>query len=263
MKHYLQPPTKLIRALIRKLGIDIVRYPYPDRQTLLADFEPNLIATLREVQPFTMTGPERIQALIQAVNYLVDADLPGALVECGVWRGGSMMAAAQTLLKRGVRDRQLYLFDTFEGMPAPGAQDIDYTGLAATTRLGRESKSDPRSGWCIASLEDVTVNLLSTGYPADRIHLVQGRVEETLPAAAPAQIALLRLDTDWYESTRHELTHLYPRLVPGGVIIIDDYGHWQGARRAVDEYLQEHNIKLLLNRVDYTARIGVKLTIEP
>jgi hypothetical protein len=99
----------------------------------------------------------------------------------------------------------------------------------------------------------------STGYDPGKIHLIKGKVEDTVPGAAPTKIALLRLDTDWYESTRHELEHLFPRLSPGGVIIIDDYGHWQGARRATDEFLAQHNIPLLLNRIDYTARIGVKV----
>jgi hypothetical protein len=98
----------------------------------------------------------------------------------------------------------------------------------------------------------------STGYDARHIAYVKGKVEETLPQDAPDQIALLRLDTDWYESTYHELVHLYPRLAVGGVLIIDDYGHWQGARRAVDQYISENKLKLLLNRVDYTARICVK-----
>jgi hypothetical protein len=74
----------------------------------------------------------------------------------------------------------------------------------------------------------------------------------------PEQIAVLRLDTDFYESTRHELRHLYPRLVHGGVLIIDDYGHWAGARKAVDEYIAEEGIRLLLNRIDYTGRIAIK-----
>jgi len=99
---------------------------------------------------------------------------------------------------------------------------------------------------------------LSIGYPEQQIHFVEGLVEETLPAEAPEEIALLRLDTDWYSSTKHELEQLYPRLAPGGVLILDDYGHWQGARRAVDEYFAENQITLLLNRVDSTARIGVK-----
>jgi hypothetical protein len=101
-------------------------------------------------------------------------------------------------------------------------------------------------------------NLAGTGYDLASVKFIKGKVEETIPAHAPARIALLRLDTDWYESTRHELAHLFPRLVPGGVLILDDYGHWQGSRRAVDEYMAEHGIPILLNRVDYTARIAVK-----
>ncbi len=104
----------------------------------------------------------------------------------------------------------------------------------------------------------VTQTVLSSGYPAERVHVVRGRVEETLPEAAPEHIAVLRLDTDWYISTRHELQHLYPRLVDGGVLIIDDYGHWQGARRAVDEYFRDEAPPLLLNRIDYTGRVAVK-----
>ncbi len=96
-----------------------------------------------------------------------------------------------------------------------------------------------------------------TGYPAGQTHFVPGMVEETIPASAPEKIALLRLDTDWYESTRHELEHLFPRIVDGGVLIIDDYGHWAGARRAVDEYFRNQGIALLLNRLDYTGRIGI------
>ncbi len=100
--------------------------------------------------------------------------------------------------------------------------------------------------------------MASTGYPEERLHFVKGKVEETIPGDLPGKIALLRLDTDWYESTRHELEHLWPLLVPGGVLIIDDYGHWAGARRAVDEFFADRVDAPLLNRVDYTARVGVK-----
>jgi hypothetical protein len=100
--------------------------------------------------------------------------------------------------------------------------------------------------------------VLSTGYPADRLHLVQGKVEDTLPGAAPARIALLRLDTDWYESTRHELVHLYPRLVPNGVLIIDDYGDWVGAKEAVDEYFAAQPFQPFLSRMDHTGRLAIK-----
>ena len=108
------------------------------------------------------------------------------------------------------------------------------------------------------SLEEVRANLLSTGYPPERLHFVKGMVERTLPDAAPQQVALLRLDTDWYASTKHELEHLFPRIARNGVLIIDDYGHYVGARQAVDEYIEQHRLPLLLNRIDYTARLAVK-----
>jgi len=104
----------------------------------------------------------------------------------------------------------------------------------------------------------VRATLTQSGYPTGRLHFVRGPVETTLPEHAPERLALLRLDTDWYESTRHELQHLYPRLSEGGVLIVDDYGHWEGARRAVDEYFERHPPAPLLNRIDYTGRIAVK-----
>ena len=112
---------------------------------------------------------------------------------------------------------------------------------------------------CLASQAEAEAAVFSTGYDPADVHFVRGRVEDTIPAYAPETIALLRLDTDWYESTRHELIHLFPRLAHGGVLVVDDYGHWQGARQALDEYLAEHQVRLFLNRIDYTGRIGVKI----
>jgi O-methyltransferase len=109
-----------------------------------------------------------------------------------------------------------------------------------------------------APLEQVKEVLLATGYPKNKIHFVPGKVEDTVPGSAPDAISLLRLDTDWYESTKHELVHLFPRLARAGVIIIDDYGHWRGSRQACDEYFAENRVPLLLNRIDYTGRIALK-----
>ena len=167
-----------------------------------------------------------------------------------------MMAVALTLLRLGVTDRDLYLYDTFTGMTAPSDEDVRRSGERAADLLAEQSRSSDI--WAIAAIEDVREAVLSVGYPEERIHFVQGPVEETLPASAPEQIALLRLDTDWYSSTKHELVHLFPRLTTGGVLILDDYGYWQGARRAVDEYLTENSLRLLLNRIDNTARIALK-----
>jgi hypothetical protein len=237
----------ILTRIVRRIGAP----------SFFPDFDEDARATVARVKPFTLTSPERIFSVIQAVRYVVRAGVPGEVVECGVWRGGSMMAAALTLLQLGKRNVKLHLFDTYEGMTAPSGADIDFSGASATWRFAR-SKTRTGSTWCRASLEDVQANMASTGYDCENVDFVKGRVEDTIPAAAPMTISLLRLDTDWYESTRHELIHLFPRLAPGGVLIIDDYGHWQGSRRATDEYFEANGVSLLLNRVDYTGRIGVK-----
>jgi hypothetical protein len=126
--------------------------------------------------------------------------------------------------------------------------------------LAKDQLSNPEV-LCAASLEDVTANMHSTGYRKDLLHFIVGPVENTITAtSAPPEIALLRLDTDWYESTNHELIHLFPRLAAGGILIIDDYGHWQGAKQAVDDYFASHHLNYLLHRIDYTGRMLVKTT---
>jgi hypothetical protein len=221
-------------------------------------FDDRLASLVKRVRRDTLTSAERIAAVSDATAYLADAEIEGAFVECGVWRGGSMMAVALTLLERGITDRDLYLFDTFAGMTEPSAEDTasPYDGYSPHRRwrrhraLGRE--------WAGVPADVVRERVESTGYPAERIHLVEGMVEDTLPDHAPERIALLRLDTDWYASTKHELLTLYPRLTDGGVLIVDDYGHYEGARRAVDEYFGERDQAPLLSRIDYTGRMAVK-----
>jgi hypothetical protein len=205
---------------------------------------------IEAVYEYTLTPPDRVAALCGAVDYVIDHDLPGAFVECGLWKGGSMMAIAMRLRDRGVTDRDLYGFDTFEGMTPPTDEDVDWRGV-------RQQPPDKGSTLHIgAGLEDVETNMRATGYPADRVHLVKGDVRETLPGEAPDDIALLRLDTDYYDSTKHELETLYPRLAQGGVLLIDDYGHYRGSKKAVDEYFDGRRI--FLTRIDYAARMAVK-----
>ena len=209
-------------------------------------------------KPYTMTSVERMYALYNSVNYVLDNNIQGDFVECGVWRGGSSMLLALALKKRNITDRKIYLFDTFEGMSEPTENDVDLTGSDADKLLNQTKHDKENSVWCLASLEDVQANLNLTKYPAENIIYVKGKVEDTIPAKSPQSIALLRLDTDWYESTKHELIHLYPLLRSKGVMIIDDYGHWAGCRKATDEYFQEKEFKILLNRIDYTGRLMIK-----
>jgi O-methyltransferase len=221
-------------------------------------------AIAEQVRGYTMTNPLRVHALLDSVAYVVARGIPGAFAECGVWRGGSVMAMLLKLKALGVTDRDVYLYDTFEGMTLPTDADtspFEESALSAWSKAqaGGKRAWDSMFGADKFDEQGVRETLLATGYPESRLHFVRGMVENTLPAQAPEAIALLRLDTDWYESTRHELEHLYPRLATGGVLIIDDYGHWEGAKRAVDEYFASGKTPLpLLNRIDYTARLAVK-----
>ncbi|MDX6693326.1 MAG: O-methyltransferase [Blastocatellia bacterium] len=209
------------------------------------------------VAPFTMTSVERIVSLAQATKYVAENNIRGDIVECGVWKGGSMMVVAYTLQSLGDTSRKLYLYDTFAGMSAPTERDRRYDGEYADNLLSEMEKNTWL--WCYASKDEVAANLQSTGYPAENVILIEGKVEETIPQTLPDSIALLRLDTDWYESTKHELTHLYPRLARSGVLIIDDYGYWQGAKEATDEYFSQLKMKPLLQRIDDTGRLAIKI----
>ncbi|WP_406148491.1 TylF/MycF/NovP-related O-methyltransferase [Streptomyces sp. NBC_01012] len=222
---------------------------------LPADYDDEAKEIIRAVKPYTMTSPERLNAFVLATRHIVKHDIPGDIVECGVWRGGSMQACARTLLSLGETGRDLYLFDTYEGMTPPTDEDLRRDGRPARELLDAQGKDRPI--WAVASLEDVQAGFEKVPYPADRVHYVRGKVEETVPEQAPERISILRLDTDWYASTKHELRYLYERLVSGGVLLIDDYGYWQGSRQAVDEFLEETGEQLLLLRMD-EGRIAVK-----
>ncbi|MEA2701846.1 MAG: O-methyltransferase [Candidatus Parcubacteria bacterium] len=246
---------KLVRRYIQRF---LARFGYRLQNVTQSTADDRFRNIHEAVRTYTMTSYERQQALFDAVNYIEDNRIEGAIVECGVWKGGSSMLAALTLLERGSADRTLYLYDTYAGMSEPTASDVNIHGRAAGARW-RELARDGMNEWDYASLDEVRSNLRSTGYPESKTVFVKGKVEETVPGTVPERIALLRLDTDWYESTRHELEHLFPRLVRGGVLILDDYGHWQGARKAVDEYFKGSPVPIFLNRIDYTGRIAVKL----
>ncbi|HUP91351.1 MAG TPA: TylF/MycF/NovP-related O-methyltransferase [Solimonas sp.] len=216
------------------------------------------------VRMHTMSGPFRVHALLDAVGYVVARDIPGAFVECGVWRGGSVLAMLLKLQQLGVTDRDVYLYDTFEGMTTPTAEDTSAFEPPAAQTFG-QAASEGKRGWdhlfneTMFTEQIVRDTLLASGYPAARLHFIKGPVEQTLPGTIPERIALLRLDTDWYESTRHELEHLYPRLSAAGVLLIDDYGHWEGCRKAVEEYFAPGRAQRpLFARIDYSACIAIK-----
>jgi hypothetical protein len=243
------PTGRIVERVRRRLILAAGGEPQdPNRRR---DFDDEFHQLLDFVRPFTMTSPERLYGLREAMSYVLRENIPGDIVECGVWRGGSSMLIARVLAECD-EDRRLWMYDTFEGMSEPTAADGDYV-------VEHYAVAGPDEWFtAYAPLDQVRANLARTGLSESRVRYVCGKVEETVPATTPEQIALLRLDTDWYESTRHELEHLYDRLSPGGVLIIDDYGHWEGARKAVDEFFDGRGARPLFARLDYTGRMIVK-----
>lgn len=201
---------------------------------------------------YTLLSIEQLYDVYKSIEYLCKSGIQGDVVECGVYKGGSMLMAADALAHFGSTSRKIYLFDTFEGMTHPTAHDVNLQGESMLERYTKYDHTTP----CF--LEETKHNLRLTRYPFERLIFVKGPVEQTIPNTLPERIAFLRLDTDWYASTKHELIHLYPRVVAGGVVTIDDYGAYQGARQAVDEYLRETKQSLRLFRIDYTCRSTIK-----
>jgi len=198
----------------------------------------------RTVRPFTMSGPARLRALYEAVEHVSDNGIPGNIMECGAARGGSSALLGIAIKNTGGR-RTLWVLDTFEGIPAPTRADPDHEIAAHYTGSFR------------GDIAEVAA-LLNRVEVLENTQLVKGRFEETIPRIDPGPLAVLHIDGDWYSSVRVCLDHLYDRVVPGGIIQIDDYGHWEGARKAVDEFVAARGISEPLRYIDYTGRQLVK-----
>ena len=229
------------------------RQPVPLPEVIDPDFD----EVLALCWPYSMSSVyglvDAFYSLYSLVRYVVKYRIPGDFVECGVYAGGMSLLAALTFIKTGDTSRDLYLYDTFEGMPPPTVEDSE------GARIAYDMNTKDGQKWAAKSLDEVKDVICRSGYPADKIHFIKGLVEETIPNHAPDRISILRLDTDFYSSTLHELNHLYPRLSSGGGLIIDDYGYMPGARQAVDEYFAALERPMFLNRVNYTVRSGIKL----
>lgn len=193
---------------------------------------------------YSMLQVTGLHNLYQSIRYITANQIPGNLIECGVFPGGTSIFAALCMRHMGLASRKLFLSDTFEGFPS-GSSDIKKGQVIAGRRFDN-----------FADL--VRSNIESELGEALEIELVQGDVAETLPKLDTGPLSLVRLDTDFYESTRAELTELYPKLVPGGVLIVDDYGIYEGSRRATDEYFGGLSSPPLFSRVDNGVWFGIK-----
>jgi hypothetical protein len=241
----------LINDFLRKsLGYEISRAYRFESDSTLAAFEKEIYS---EIKSRTMTNPSSISNILLASEYLTKENVPGAYVECGVWRGGSAIAFCIGTLRKNLQQREVYLYDTFEGYLATSEEDFQIQDGKFFHELYKKDKNY----LCEANLNDVKTGMESSEYPANLVTYVVGDVLETIPKTLPRSIALLRLDTDYFDSTLHELTHLFPLVEPGGVIIIDDYDHWNGSKKACDEYFKSINENVFLMRME-SGRMFIK-----
>jgi hypothetical protein len=240
---------------VNKLGVEIRKLP-SDNSLFPIEATAEQRKMILNANKYSMTGVTRMWALTQAFQYVQTNNILGDFVECGVWQGGNLILLS-SLQASSESERMIYGFDTFTGMSIPSEYDKDMRGVSATVMMSKKTKKDgDHSIHAFASLELVNQNLKNND--SRNIRLVKGDVANTLldQSNLPSRISILRLDTDWYESTKIELEILYPLLSPGGVLIIDDYGHYAGARKAVDEYFGSK--RPWLHYVDYTCRLMVK-----
>ena len=245
---------KAVKEILNKLGYDLkkVSNQFPAEST------PEEKELIESSCKYSTTGIIRMWALVQSIKYIHKKNIDGDMVECGIWKGGNVILMKKMIEKYNLKNK-VYGYDTFEGMPDATIWDIDYKGNDASN-LMRNSKKDEsvRNIHAYASLTAVENNIRDSVGSMDGINLIQGKVEETLREKKnlPKKISILRLDTDWYESTKAELETLYPRVEKGGIVIIDDYGHFKGAKKAVDEYFGDQ--KPFMHYVDYTCRLFIK-----
>lgn len=248
--------NKIVQKFANLFGYQIIKRSSLDVDPIIEQ-DQRFKRIYEECKEFTMTSKERMYSLYKSVEYIIETKIPGDFVECGVWRGGSSMLIAHTLMELKATDRKIYLYDTFTGMSEPTQDDYTISNHKPSIDRWKEEQKEGYVNWSYAPLSKVQANMFEIGYPKNKLFFVKGKVEESIPNTIPTQIAILRLDTDFYESTKHELAHLFPILSERGVLIIDDYGHFAGAKKAVDEYFADKSI--LLNRIDYTGRIGIKI----
>jgi len=191
--------------------------------------------------PYTMTQAPRLQVLWNCVELIHKYDLSGSLVEAGVYKGGSAMLMAYAIKHFG-RDNKIILLDTFTGMPKPTDKDFKINSIKKPRYIEKweRNQNEDYNEWNYCPIEGVAKNMRKTGY--DNLVFLEGKVEYTIPDKGIKDIAILRIDTDFYESTRHILNCLFPLVQDKGFVILDDYYCWNGAKLAVDEYFKEHKL---------------------
>ena len=231
---------------------------YKRNEHRIAEISNDELKILKEITNLSMSTPANHWAIIQSLKHIKKNDIKGDIVECGVWRGGNLILFKK-IIDTLYLEKKIFAFDTFQGMPEPSKEDLDLKDIDAEKIYQNYKDKDLK--WCFSDIDEVKNNISKFFKDYNKsFNFIKGKVEDTLMYEdnLPQTISLLRLDTDFYESTKKELEILYPRLNKGGVLIIDDYGHWKGSKKAVDEYFKLDNNFLWFHRIDYASRLLIK-----
>ena len=209
--------------------------------------DPIFIKYYEKCKMRTMLSPEALYDLWWSVKYLCENDLRGDIVELGVWQGGALEIVAHALNEFKGNNR-IVGFDTFEGHPMPEAEEIDIWGNNMLDKFHEVTNDGEK--WCFADYHSVE-NKLKSIYT--NVTLIKGVVNETVDMSDINEISILRLDMDWYEPTKIALNKLYGKIQKGGALIIDDYGHHSGAKKATDEYFKEKKLRINFRHINYSC----------
>jgi hypothetical protein len=248
-----------IKDMLRACGMEVSRYRPRGQEILPLSVSDEFKELYKKYHANSMIKWSGLYTAFNVADHISKQKIEGAIVECGVWEGGCSAIIAERLVNLKDTDRDFYLYDTFEGMSEPTEKDYSFAAKKNAKDLYKVFQKDGKPDWCRGTIDCVQDVMNRTEYPEDKIYMVKGKVEDTIPNTIPEKIALLRLDTDWYESTKHELEHLFPRLVKGGMLIVDDYAAWAGSKDAVDEYFAKNPNDMYFHFDHITGNIcGIK-----
>ena len=251
----------MLKKFLFLAGFSVTRITNNANKPVELNYDENKIIDYVRANNLSMCTTLNLQQTAIACKYIVMNKIPGDFVECGVYKGGNALIAAK-IFDLYKTNKKVYLFDTFTGMSEPTEYDLRTSDKSSALKKYLSLRHKDHTDWAYASIKEVKDNFKKANLLKDNVIFVEGKVESTLDQVSniPNTISFLRLDTDWYESTKKELEVLYNKIVSGGILVIDDYGHFDGARKAVDEYFKKHSPPPFLSIIDNSARIGVKIT---
>jgi len=265
---------KLIKSIFNFFGLDIVRYKNDDDKEKLMNFDFNQEANqlIKIIRPYTMLPYTNLVQLYELVKYCEINEILGDFVECGVWKGGSSALMALGSLNNCKNEpRTLHLFDIFSEICAPDPDKDGERAMREAKKFNSKFIENKKELFSLKGIYDayggpgslsqnqeLFYNIIK--YPKAKVHFHEGWFQDTLPIVKNeiSKIAILRLDGDWYESTKVCLENLYDKVVKGGVIIIDDYGTYEGCKKAVDEFIHSKSLKVFLSYSSSDCRYWIK-----